>query len=73
MSENESQKVFIPNLFERAKEVTFDVVLAELGLLDQLQVAFVQILPVIQENQVKAPVQRGDHFRRGAVHEGDAI
>jgi CHC2 zinc finger len=38
MSENSSQKVFIPNLFERAKGVTFDVVLAELGLLDQLKV-----------------------------------
>jgi DNA primase len=39
MSENESRSVFVPNLFERAKEVTFDVVLGELGLLDQLQVA----------------------------------
>jgi len=39
MSENGSQKVFVPGLFERAKEVRFDVVLAELGLLDQLKVA----------------------------------
>src|SRR5215213_1283266 len=39
MSENESRSVFVPNLFERAKEVTFDVVLGELGLLDQLKVA----------------------------------
>jgi len=39
MSENSSQKVFVPGLFERAKEVTFDVVLSELGLLDHLQVA----------------------------------
>jgi hypothetical protein len=39
MSEHDSQKVFVPGLFERAKEVKFDVVLAELGLLDQLQVA----------------------------------
>src|SRR4051794_13531532 len=39
MSENESRSVFVPNLFERAKEVTFDVVLGELDLLDQLQVA----------------------------------
>ena len=38
MSENSSQK-FIPDLFTRAKQVTFDVVLSELGLLDQLQVA----------------------------------
>jgi DNA primase len=38
MSENGSQKVFVPGLFERAKEVTFDVVLGELGLLDQLKV-----------------------------------
>jgi hypothetical protein len=38
MSENGSQKVFVPGLFERAKEVTFDVVLGELGLLDQLNV-----------------------------------
>ena len=39
MAENGSQKVFVPGLFERAKEVTFDVVLGELGLLDQLKVA----------------------------------
>ena len=38
MSEVGSQKVFVPGLFERAKEVTFDVVLGELGLLDQLKV-----------------------------------
>jgi DNA primase len=38
MSENGSQKVFVPGLFERAKEVTFDVVLGELGLLDQLKI-----------------------------------
>ena len=38
MSENGSQKVFVPGLFERAKEVTFDVVFAELGLLDHLKV-----------------------------------
>jgi CHC2 zinc finger len=38
MSDNGSQKVFIPDLFARAKEVTFDVVLGELGLLDQLKV-----------------------------------
>jgi hypothetical protein len=38
MSENGSQKVYVPGLFERAKEVTFDVVLSELGLLDQLKV-----------------------------------
>jgi DNA primase len=38
MSESGSQK-FIPDLFTRAKEVTFDVVLGELGLLDQLKVA----------------------------------
>src|SRR2546421_12343200 len=38
MSENGSQKVFVPGLFERAKEVTFDVVLGELGLLSQLKV-----------------------------------
>ena len=37
MSENGSQKVYVPGLFERAKEVTFDVVLGELGLLDQLR------------------------------------
>ena len=30
---------FVPNLFERAKQVTFDIVLAELDLLDRLQVA----------------------------------
>lgn len=38
MSENGSQKTFVPGLFERAKDVTFDVVLGELGLLDQLKV-----------------------------------
>ena len=38
MSENGSQKVFVPGLFERAKEVRFDVVLGELGLLDTLKV-----------------------------------
>ena len=38
MSENGNQKVFVPGLFERAKEVTFDVVLGELGLLDHLKV-----------------------------------
>jgi DNA primase len=38
MSEVGSQKVFVPGLFERAKEVMFDVVLGELGLLDQLKV-----------------------------------
>ena len=38
MSESSSQK-FIPDLFVRAKEVTFDVVLGELGLLNQLKVA----------------------------------
>ena len=38
MSENGSQKAFVPGLFERAKEVTFDVVLGELGLLDHLKV-----------------------------------
>ena len=30
---------FIPNLFERAKQVTFDIVLGELELLNRLQVA----------------------------------
>ena len=39
MAENGSQKVFVPDLFVRAKEVTFDVVLGELGLLDQLKIA----------------------------------
>src|SRR6266436_1542856 len=38
MAENGSQKVFVPDLFVRAKEVTFDVVLGELGLLDQLKI-----------------------------------
>src|SRR5438552_12579133 len=38
MSENGSQKIFVPDLFVRAKEVTFDVVLGELGLLDQLKI-----------------------------------
>jgi DNA primase len=38
MSETGSQKTFVPGLFERAKEVTFDRVLGELGLLDQLRV-----------------------------------
>ena len=38
MSENGSQGVYVPGLFDRAKEVTFDVVLGELGLLDQLKV-----------------------------------
>ena len=33
------RKPFIPDLFTRAKQVPFDVVLSELGLLDQLQVA----------------------------------
>jgi DNA primase len=39
MSESGSQKTFVPDLFVRAKQVTFDVVLAELGLLDQLKVS----------------------------------
>jgi DNA primase len=38
MAENESRSVFIPNLFERAKEVKFDVVLSELVLLEYLNV-----------------------------------
>jgi len=38
MADKGGEKSFIPNLFERAKEVTFDVVLGELGLLDQLKV-----------------------------------
>jgi DNA primase len=38
MSENGSAKPYIPGLFDRANEVTFDVVLGELGLLDQLKV-----------------------------------
>jgi len=38
MSENGSQKVFVPDLFTRAKEVTFDVVMGELGLMDQLKI-----------------------------------
>src|SRR5437016_5008154 len=38
MSDNGSQKVFVPGLFEQAKEVKFDVVLGELGLLEQLKV-----------------------------------
>jgi len=38
MSDNGSQKVFVPDLFVRAKEVTFDVVLGELGLLNQLKI-----------------------------------
>ena len=38
MAANGSQKVFVPDLFVRAKEVTFDVVLGELGLLDQLKI-----------------------------------
>jgi DNA primase len=38
MSESDSQRAFVPDLFVRAKEVTFDVVLAELGLLYQLKV-----------------------------------
>ena len=38
MPENGSQKVFVPDLFARAKEVTFDAVLGELGLLEQLKV-----------------------------------
>lgn len=38
MSESGSQKVYVPDLFARAKEVTFDVVLGELGLLEQLKV-----------------------------------
>ena len=39
MSENESRGVFVPNLFERAKEVKFDVVLGHIGWLHQLKVA----------------------------------
>ena len=38
MSESGGHK-FIPDLFTRAKQVPFDVVLSELGLLDHLQVA----------------------------------
>jgi DNA primase len=38
MSENGSHGVFVPDLFDRAREVTFDVVLGELGLLEQLKV-----------------------------------
>ena len=38
MAENGSLKVFVPDLFVRAKEVRFDVVLGELGLLDQLKI-----------------------------------
>jgi hypothetical protein len=38
MPEDGKQGAFIPDLFARAKEVTFDVVLSELGLLDQLKV-----------------------------------
>jgi len=53
MSENESRNVFVPNLFERAKEVTFDVLLGELGLLDQLQV-------VGDEIRGKCPLCGGD-------------
>jgi hypothetical protein len=37
MSDNGSQKVFVPGLFERAKEVTFNVVLSKLGLLEHLR------------------------------------
>jgi DNA primase len=38
MSENGSHGVFVPDLFDRARQVTFDVVLGELGLLEQLKV-----------------------------------
>src|SRR5690349_5877107 len=38
MSENGSQGVYVPDLFDRAREVPFDVVLSELGLLDQLRI-----------------------------------
>ena len=39
MSEQGTEKTFVPGLFDRAKHVTFDVVLGELGLLDTLKVA----------------------------------
>ena len=38
MADNGTEKTFIPGLFDRAKEVTFDVVFSELGLLDTLKV-----------------------------------
>ena len=53
MAENGGEKTFIPGLFDRAKEVTFDVVLGELGLLDQLKV-------VGDEIRGKCPLCGGD-------------
>ena len=53
MLENGNQGVYIPDLFARAKEVTFDVVLGELGLLDQLKV-------VGDEIRGKCPLCGGD-------------
>lgn len=53
MSEQGSEKVFVPGLFERAKTVRFNVVLGELGLLDELKI-------VGDEIRGKCPLCRGE-------------
>ena len=42
-------------------------------LLDQLQVGCVQVLPVIQEHEVKAALQGADHFAGRPMHKRDLV